>query len=160
MATANPSFLEAINSAPQPLYTIDQDQFGHAVYNSVGNATVIQFDSTGHSDGAAISLDNATGVFTCAAGQKYQFTVTLELINMQIDPNNKPKFAIIEPDTGNIVSAPFDVNQTLTAITTPGADQPYVVVIGLPNESLSFPYPATVVNAHIVVQAIAGYTVA
>lgn len=157
MSTASVAYYEAANEGAQDLFTIELDQFDKTIYASAGSSVDVAYNALGRNEGTDIVI-NEDGTFTCQPDVKYLATVEVQLNNITVDPANKPTISIVETDTGNVVSSVFNYDQTLTAVLTPGAEQTYVVKIAS-GTGKPFAYPAQVVNAHIVVQAISGWTI-
>ena len=168
MATINPSIVDAYNETIQPMWTAEtvttipsvpdhEAQFppvlGATYFVSKGSSVPLTFDTTQTAIGSDISLDATTGEITLAADVTYLITVTAR----QIGVTPTGTYQLIAEGDNTQFGLSETIGLPLIITITPAVESVYQVTVK-PADGGLWPYPATIADASIVIQAVSGYT--
>jgi len=145
-------YLAGYNTGPQPLYTIDLDQFNKTVYTSVGDTATINLVS-GTSSGGNVSIIDAVGTIALADPGSYTITVATDTRNIQ-NPS-EGRLRIINADTGAQIGPAVSMTSTLnTSVVTTGSIVNIQIQAVAPANT-QWQYPQQLANSTATIQQLA-----
>jgi len=154
MADLNPTFIQAINTGEQDLFTIDTNA-GVPRYISAGSSAVVKFSELAADIDTAASMVAATGQLTLTTSTQTSqtFLITSQLV---FTSNTPASIKLVETATGVQHGLTVPASKTLQVSIAPASTSTYQVVLFTDNGA-DFVYPNQIKNASLAVQALAGY---
>jgi hypothetical protein len=154
MADLNPTFIQALNTGVQNLFTIENNA-GVPRYISGGSSAVVKFSELAANINTAASMVASTGQLTLSdtTQTSQTFLITSQLV---FTGNTPASFKLVNSATGVQHGLTVPASQTLQVSVAPTSTSTYQVVLFTDDRS-DFVYPNQIKTAILSVQAVAGY---
>ena len=164
MTAVTTSSAAGYNAGKQKCYTETTDQFGKTVFQSPGQAVVVEYPNLSTPTGANVSITNA-GVVSLSANLTYQISHRVDVVpNLANDP--AAGHILLNTTTGSLIPPASAMGQTNTILFTPDQNTDLVLLAYMPDgvppntttQPKTWQYPQQIQNAEISVVEVGGET--
>lgn len=164
MATVTTSSAAGYNAGTQKCYTETTDQFGKTVFDSPGQAVIVEYPNLSTPTGNAVSITNA-GVVSLSANLTYQISHRVDIVSSVLD-NPGQGHILFNQTAGGLLYPLSAMGQTNTILFTPDQNTDLVLLAYMPDgtppntttQPVTWQYPQQIQNALISIVEVGGET--
>lgn len=164
MAIVTTSSAAGYNDGKQNCYTETTDQFGKTVFDSPGQAVIVEYPNLSTPTGNAVSITNA-GVVSLSGNITYQISHRVDIVSSVLD-NPGQGHILFNQTAGGLLYPLSAMGQTNTILFTPDQNTDLVLLAympdGTPPNTTTQPeiwqYPQQIQNALISIVEVGGET--